>query len=118
MSFSEILKDSVAKVNGAVSALVIGTDGISVHEYISEKSIDLTGLSAEASTMIKDITMVAESLGLGVAREFSIVSDKFSIILRRINPEYYVAMVLKPGANFGKGRFILKMSVPKLEKEF
>jgi predicted regulator of Ras-like GTPase activity (Roadblock/LC7/MglB family) len=118
MSFSEILKDAVVKVDGAVSAVITGTDGISVHEYTSEKVIDLTGLSAEASTMIKDVTMVAESLGLGIAREFSLVSDRFSIIMRRINPDYYIAMVLKPEGNYGKGRFILRMSSPKLEREF
>lgn len=118
MSFSEILKEAVDKVDGAVSALIIGTDGISVHEYSSEKLIDLTGLSAEASTMIKDANMVSDSLGLGVTREFSIVSDRYSIIVRRINPEYFLALVIKPGGNYGKGRFILRTSVPKLEKEF
>lgn len=118
MSFSEILKNTVDKVDGAVSSMIIGTDGISVQEYITEKLVDLTDLSAEASQMIKDITLAADNLGLGEAKEFSIISDRCGIIMRKINSEYYLALVIKPDGNYGKGRFILKTSIPKLEGEF
>jgi len=49
MNFIEVLKDTVDKVDGAVSAMIIASDGIPVQEYVSEKLIDLTGLGAEAS---------------------------------------------------------------------
>ncbi len=118
MSFLEVLKETVDKVDGAVSSMVIGKDGISVQEFIQEKLVDLTGLSAEASAMIKDIGLAADNLGLGEAREFSIISDRCGIIMRKINADYYLALVIKPDGNYGKGRFILKTAVPKLEAEF
>jgi predicted regulator of Ras-like GTPase activity (Roadblock/LC7/MglB family) len=118
MSFSEVLKETVEKVDGAVSAMIISTDGISVQEYASEKLVDLTGLSAEASAMIKDIRMAADNLGLGEAKEFSIISDRCGIIMRKINTDYYLALVIKPEGNYGKGRFILRTAIPKLEEEF
>ncbi len=118
MSFLEVLKDTVGKVDGAVSAMIIASDGISVEEYTQEKLVDLTGLSAEASAMIRDIGLAADNLGLGEAREFSIISDRCGIIMRKINPDYYLALVIKPDGNYGKGRFILKTAVPKLEGEF
>jgi len=118
MSFLEVLKDIVDKVDGAVSAMIIGTDGMSVQEYAREKLVDLTGLSAEASAMIKDISLAADNLGLGEAREFSIISDRCGIIMRKINTDYYLALVIKPDGNYGKGRFILKTAIPKLEGEF
>jgi len=118
MNFSEILKNAVERVDGAVSALIIGSDGISVQEYTSEKLLDTTGLSAEASAVIKDMNVVTDNLGIGEAREFSLISEKCSIILRRINPDYYLTLVIKPEGNFGKGRFILRTSIPKVEKEF
>lgn len=118
MSFSEVLKDTVDKVDGAVSAMIIGTDGMSVQEYAKEKIVDLTGLSAEASAMIKDISLAADNLGLGEAKEFSIISDQCGIIMRKINPDYYLALIIKPEGNYGKGRFILKTAIPKLEGEF
>ena len=118
MNFIEVLKDTVDKVEGAVSAMIIASDGIAVEEYVSEKIIDLTGLGAEASAMIRDVGFAAENLGLGEAREFSIISDKCGIIMRKINSEYYIALIIKPEGNYGKGRFILKTAIPKLEGEF
>jgi predicted regulator of Ras-like GTPase activity (Roadblock/LC7/MglB family) len=118
MSFIEVLKETVEKVDGAVAAMIIGTDGISVQEYTQEKLVDLTGLSAEASAMIKDVSLAAGNLGLGEAREFSIISDRCGIIMRKINPDYYLALVIKPEGNYGKGRFILRTAIPRLEGEF
>jgi predicted regulator of Ras-like GTPase activity (Roadblock/LC7/MglB family) len=118
MSFLEVLNDTVDKVDGAVSAMIIASDGISVQEYTQEKLVDLTGLSAEASAMIRDIGLAADNLGLGEAREFSIISDRCGIIMRKINPDYYLALVIKPDGNYGKGRFVLKTAVPRLEGEF
>jgi len=118
MSFLEVLKDIVDKVDGAVSSMIICRDGMSVQEYAMEKLVDLTGLSAEASAMIKDISLAADNLGLGEAREFSIISDRCGIIMRKINTDYYLALVIKPEGNYGKGRFILKTAIPKLEGEF
>lgn len=118
MSFLEVLKDTVDNVDGAVSAMIIGTDGISVQEYAPEKILDLAGLSAEASAMIKDIGLAADNLGLGEAREFSIISEKCGIIMRKINSDYYLALIIKPEGNYGKGRFVLKMAIPRIEGEF
>jgi predicted regulator of Ras-like GTPase activity (Roadblock/LC7/MglB family) len=118
MNFTDVLKETVDRVDGAVSAMIIASDGIPVEEYVSEKLVDLTGLGAEASAMIRDVGLAAENLGLGEAREFSIISDKCGIVMRKINNEYYLALVIKPEGNFGKGRFVLKTAVPKVEGEF
>ncbi len=118
MGFSEILKESVEKVDGAVSSMVLGSDGILVEEYAVEKLMSLEDLGAEISAMIKDINLAAKDLGLGTAREFSIISDSCGIILRRINADYYMALIIKPEGNYGKGRFVLKTAAPKLEGEF
>jgi predicted regulator of Ras-like GTPase activity (Roadblock/LC7/MglB family) len=118
MDFLEVLKETVDRVDGAVSAMIIASDGIPVQEYVSERLIDLTGLGAEASAMIRDIGNAAENLGLGEAREFSIVSDTCGIIMRRISADYYLALVIRPEGNYGKGRFVLKTAVPKIEAEF
>src|SRR5208282_1891226 len=106
MNFSEVLKETVLKVDGAVAAMIIAADGIPVEEYVYEKLIDLTGLGAEASAMIRDIGLAAENLGLGEAREFSILSDMCGIIMRKINDEYFMAIVIKPDGNYGKARFV------------
>jgi len=118
MTFSEVLRETVDRVDGAVSAMIIASDGILVEEFASERLIDLTDLGAEASAMIRDIGLAAENLGLGEAREFSIISDICGIIMRKINDEYYLALVIKPDGNYGKGRFVLRNTVPEIEGEF
>jgi predicted regulator of Ras-like GTPase activity (Roadblock/LC7/MglB family) len=118
MSFQAVLKNVVEKVDGAVSALIIGVDGIVVEEFGRERLLSLDDLGAEASAMIKDVNTAALNLGLGNAREFSIISDKCGIILRQINAEYYLALVITPEGNYGKGRFVLRTTIPSIEGEF
>ena len=118
MDFSDILKEAVEKVDGAVAAMIVASDGIPVQEHVVEKLIDLTGLGAEASAMIRDVGFAAENLGLGQAREFSIVSDTCGIIMRKINEEYYLSLVIRPDGNYGKGRYVLKTMIPRIEHEF
>ncbi len=118
MSFTPTLKEAVQRVDGAVSASIIGIDGMPVEEYAVEKIINLDDLSAESSQMMKNVDNAAQSLGLGEAGEFSIISDLCGIIMRKINSEYYLALIIRPDGNYGKGRFVLKSTVAKLEKEF
>ena len=118
MSFLPILKEAVKRVDGAVSAIIIGIDGMPVEEYTEEKLINLDELSAESSQLMKDMDNAASSLGLGRASEFSISSELCGILMRKINDEYYLALIIRPDGNFGKGRFVLRTSVPRLAKEF
>jgi len=38
--------------------------------------------------------------------------------MHQINPEYYLALVITPDGNYGKGRFILRTSIPRITGEF
>lgn len=118
MSFSEVLKGAVESVNGAVSAMIIASDGIPVEEFYTEKFLDLADLGAEASAMIRDIESLSREMKLGEAKEFSIIAEACGIIVRRIADGYYLALVLKPEGNYGKGRFVLRRAVPLIENEF
>jgi len=118
MSFTKVLKDAVEKVDGAFSAMILGIDGMPVETHTIEKILNLDSLSAESSQMMRGINSAAESLGLGEAKEFSIISDLCGIIMRRINKEYYIAILIKPGGNVGKGRFVLRNIIPLIEKDF
>jgi predicted regulator of Ras-like GTPase activity (Roadblock/LC7/MglB family) len=118
MSFTETLREAVGRVDGAVSAMIIGLDGITVQEYTTRKLLNLDDLSAESSQMMRDIATAAENLGLGEAKEFSIISDLCGIVMRKINSKYYMALVITPEGNYGKGRFVLRQMIPRIEDEF
>lgn len=118
MSFSDILKDVVNGTEGAMGALVVGLDGIPVEEYSVSEEMDLQSMTVEYSALLKEIEKGSQAAELGTTREVTVVADKALIMLRRLTDEYFLVLIIKPEGNFGKGRFLLRMSVPKLLKEF
>lgn len=118
MSFADILKDVVNGTEGALGALVVGVDGIPVEEFSVSRDIDLQSMTVEYSTLLKEIEKGSQSAQLGTTKEVTVIADKAMIMLRRLNDEYFMVLIIRPDGNFGKGRFLLRMSVPKLLKEF
>jgi predicted regulator of Ras-like GTPase activity (Roadblock/LC7/MglB family) len=118
MPFADILKEVVQGTEGAMGALVVGVDGISVEEFTLDKEIDLQSMTVEYATLLKEIERGSQSSQLGSTREVTVIADKAMIMLRRLNDEYFMVLIIRPDGNFGKGRFLLRMSVPKLLKEF
>jgi predicted regulator of Ras-like GTPase activity (Roadblock/LC7/MglB family) len=118
MPFSDILKEVVNGTEGALGALVVGTDGIPVEEFTVSSEMDLQSMTVEYSTLLKEIEKGSLAARMGSTNEVTVIAEKAMIMLRRLNADYFIVLVIKPGGNFGKGRFLLRMSVPKLLKEF
>jgi predicted regulator of Ras-like GTPase activity (Roadblock/LC7/MglB family) len=118
MSFSDILKQVVNGTEGALGALVVGLDGIPVEEYAVNSEIDLQSMTVEYSALLKEIEKGSQTADMGSTKEVTVIADRAMIMLRRLNNEYFFVLVMRPNGNFGKGRFLLRMSVPKLLKEF
>lgn len=118
MPFADILKTVVNGTEGALGALVVGVDGIPVEEYSVSGEIDLQSMTVEYSTLLKEIEKGSQAAQLGTTKEVTVIADKAMIMLRRLNDEYFMVLIIRPDGNFGKGRFLLRMSVPKLLNEF
>lgn len=118
MAFADILRDVVNGTEGALGALVVGVDGIPVEEFAVTKDIDLQSMTVEYSTLLKEIEKGSQSAQLGSTKEVTVIAEKAMVMLRRLNDEYFMVLIIRPDGNFGKGRFLLRMSVPKLLKEF
>jgi predicted regulator of Ras-like GTPase activity (Roadblock/LC7/MglB family) len=118
MPFPEILKAVVQGTDGALGAVVVGLDGIPVVEYSVDPSLDLQSMTVEYSALLSEIEKGSQAAQLGSTREVTVIADKAMIMLRRLNEEYFFVLIMKPDGNFGKGRFLLRMSVPRLLKEF
>ncbi len=118
MPFSDILKEVVYGTEGAIGALVIGVDGITVEEFSVTPEMDLQSMSVEYSSLLKEIEKGSQNAQLGSTKEVTVIADRAMIMLRRLNDEYFIVLVIRPDGNFGKGRFLLRMSVSKLLKEF
>ena len=118
MPFADILKAVVNGTEGALGALVVGVDGIPVEEYSVSGDVDLQSMTVEYSTLLKEIEKGSQAAQLGTTKEVTVIADKAMIMLRRLNDEYFMVLIIRPDGNFGKGRFLLRMSVPKLLREF
>jgi predicted regulator of Ras-like GTPase activity (Roadblock/LC7/MglB family) len=118
MSFSDILQGLTSNVKGAKGAFIVGMDGIIVEEYNLDGEIDMQSIGAEYGNILKEVQNASASLKLGVAREVTILTEAASVIIRKINEEYLVAMIIAPGGNYGKGRFMTRVASVKLEPEF
>ena len=118
MPFSDILKEVVHGTEGALGALIVGLDGIPVEEYTVNNDIDLQSMTVEYSALLKEIEKGSQAVQLGSTKEVTVIAEKAMIMLRRLTDEYFFVLIIKPDGNFGKGRFLLRMSAPRLLKEF
>lgn len=80
--------------------------------------MDLQSMTVEYSALLKEIEKGSQAAQLGTTKEVTVMADKALIMLRRLTEEYFLVLIIRPDGNFGKGRFLLRMSVPKLLKEF
>src|SRR5438094_8902598 len=114
--FQENLKKLVAETDGAVAGLLMGFDGIAVDSFSAAGAdVDITTVGRESSCILTQVRKAAEILEVGGVLEIAIRAEKLTILIRVVNPEYFVALAVKPDGNFGKGRYLLRMVAPKLQ---
>ena len=118
MSFSEVLKELAREVKGVKGAAIVGMDGIVVEQYVPGPGPDLQPLAAEYGNVVKVVQNAADSLSMGQARELAVLTEGSVTIIRKINEEYFMALLAEPGAAFGKGRFLLRKAVARVAGEF
>lgn len=106
--FSEILKKIVNETGGGIGAVLMGYDGIAVDQFFApEEEVDVQMVVVEYSNVLKEIRKTAEILSLGDMEEVSIRTDRFLIVIRILNSEYFVALIIHQDGNFGKGRYLM-----------
>ena len=106
--FSEILQRIVEETGGGIGAVLMGYDGIAIDQYFApDEDLDLQMVVVEYSNVLKEIRKTADILSLGDMEEISIRTDRFIIVIRVLNDEYFVALVINREGNFGKGRYLM-----------
>ena len=106
--FSEILQRIVEETAGGIGAVLMGYDGIAIDQFFApDEEIDLHMVVVEYSNVLKEIRKTAEILSLGEMEEISIRTDRYIIVIRMLNEDYFVALIINHDGNFGKGRYLL-----------
>jgi predicted regulator of Ras-like GTPase activity (Roadblock/LC7/MglB family) len=118
MIFEEVLKDIVQGTTGVQGAVIMGMDGIAIGEHIVDTACSIQTVGIEYASAIKSIQKASESLSAGKVQEVFINTQSSIFLLRLITEEYFIALALSPDANYGKARYLLRVSIPKLVGEF
>lgn len=121
MSFAEHLKKVVSSVDGAIACSVMGFDGIAVetHQRTPDAGaeLELTNAWVEFGNVLGQLKNIAGTLKTGAVAELSVNSEKCITLMRMVNSDYFIVLGLAPTANYGKGRYVLRITAPLLAKE-
>ncbi|HTE17226.1 MAG TPA: hypothetical protein VK689_02465, partial [Armatimonadota bacterium] len=109
----------VNQVDGALACSVMGFDGISVETFQKDEAgeLELNGAWVEYANLLTQLKNAADVLRTGAVTELSVNSDKVLTIIRMVSPEYFLVLALKAEGNYGKGRYVLRVTAPKVRAE-
>ncbi|HEX8852750.1 MAG TPA: roadblock/LC7 domain-containing protein [Pyrinomonadaceae bacterium] len=118
--FREALENIVERTEGALGALILGTDGISVEKVLlpegSDANMDVA--SAEVTSLVRNAQRAGHDTGLGGVRELFVAFESMTLLARLFTRDYFVVLALSPDGNIGRGRFELRKVELELAREF
>lgn len=117
MNFKESLKKISEKMDDVMGIAIAAADGIIVEEYRADPSLDLGSIVAEFGALWKTVDKASESVELGSSQEVTIITERAIVLVKKINPEYFLLLAVASEKNFGKGRFLLRMEAATLVEE-
>ena len=119
MGFREHLQEVVRSVDGAVACSLMGVDGIEVDTHLKDDQlgIDVRTLLIEYSSLFRLAREAAETHQAGEVSELCIQTDKLLTVARLVTNEYFMVAALGPDGNFGKARYMLRVTAPRLRSE-
>jgi predicted regulator of Ras-like GTPase activity (Roadblock/LC7/MglB family) len=116
--FKDALRELVEKTDGGIAGIVMDSEGIALDSYARDDApFDITTVGIEFGVILGSVKRAAESLEAGAASEVAIGTDKMITIIRTLGPTYFLALALRPDGNFGKGRYMMRTTAPKLLAE-
>lgn len=111
----EILQKIVDETPGAKGAVLMGFDGIAIDQIVAEDAdTDIESMAMEFSFRFIELRQAAESLEMGQLTDIAIKAEHGTFLVRVLNEEFFVALLLEHAGQFGKGRWLLRSSANAL----
>ncbi|HAG50394.1 MAG: hypothetical protein A2X87_02370 [Deltaproteobacteria bacterium GWC2_42_51] len=118
MGFLDILKELVDNIHGGVAGTIMAKDGIAIQNYVKEQpNWDMESLGVEYARILAETKNTSSMLKLGELEEVVISTIASTIIMRLINQDYFMGLVLDSRRNIGKAKYLLKRAVASARKE-
>jgi predicted regulator of Ras-like GTPase activity (Roadblock/LC7/MglB family) len=118
--FKEALEAIIERTDGSIGALIMGTDGIAVEKVMNQEADDanLDVAAAAFTSLVRNAQRTGSDTGLGNLHELVIQLESAVILMRLFTRDYFVMLAMKPGGNYGRGRFELRKAELHLAREF
>ena len=96
----------------------MGFDGIPVESFAPDgKKVDIQTVGMEFTHILAQVRKAADALDAGGTEEVTIRTEKMTILIRMLTKDYFLAVALAPTGNSGKGRYLMRVTAPKLQAE-
>jgi len=118
MPMRDTLNTIVRSVDGALAVIIMAYDGIPIDEIAVEQSdFDTQLLSVEYAAVLKEIRRAVDVIRAGDMEEVSVATSQMRIVMRVLNDELFIALIMTRDGNFGKGCHMLKIKSYELMRE-
>jgi predicted regulator of Ras-like GTPase activity (Roadblock/LC7/MglB family) len=116
--FRDSLRRMVEQTQGGVAGLLMGFDGITVESFTQDQNkLDIQTVGMEFSYILTQVRKAVETLDAGTVEEVNFKTDRMTILIRVLNKDYFVALAIRPDGSTGKGRYMLRVTAPKIQAE-
>ncbi len=116
--FQERLRQLTERIDGALAVSLVAQDGIPVESFgHQEAGLDVDALAAELLAQTRSISDDHREIELGEVRQFSITTDRYTIVVSALAEGYYLLLVLGPEGIYGKARFELRRAILQFEDD-
>ncbi len=108
----DTLKSIVDKIPGAKAAVLMGLDGYAVDKHVADEEFaDIETVSTEFIEILK----ASRALDLGAVSDITVKAERGTLLARFLSEGYFAVVLLgSEGANFGKGRWVLRTASTEL----
>lgn len=115
--FLDHLSRISGRIDGALALSLVARDGIPVESVSSDPEIDLEALAAEMVAQARAISDNHRELEVGDVQQLSVTTERVTLMVSSVTPDYYLLLVLGPEGNYGRARFELRRARLLLEDD-
>ena len=115
--FENRLQHLMERINGALAISLVYQDGIPVESAGGSDGLDLEALAAEMMATTRSIADDHRELDVGEVRQFSVTTERYTILVSSLDKGYYLLLVLGDRGIYGKARFELRRALLEFEQD-
>lgn len=105
------------RIGGTLALSLVDRDGIPIESLSSNPDIDVEVLAAELVAQIRNLAESYSEVGAGALRQYTVTTDRLTLMVSFVAPDYYLLLVLGRDGNRGRARFELRRARLLLEEE-